>query len=441
MARPAGHEWQPLGLDADPVPGDPSRISDEIAHLSAVASEISGQVDALRKIGSDGTLVGKYADTLRSKSNEVAGDLEKVVGRYQKVSSALSGWLPDLEHAQAISLTALNEAAGPYKTVSTPAVLPSGSNLTDQQKQQVQAYHTSQNQAQQALNAARALLDKATTLRDNSGSYHAHLIHSAADDSMKDGFWDHFKNAWDDAWDAVKDWVKENAKWIGDICTALEIIGTILAVAAFIIAQFIPGLDILVDALVLGAFVATAGAATGRLLMAATGNGSWWDFALDAFACATFGLGRAAGGIIRVLADNTEVTAKGFVAGERGLAALCGTDPGAVAGLARATAEDLTGGAKLAVSLGGYGADGNNLARVLGVAGRYAGTVADWSGLAKGMAAVMGLGAGSTLVTGAGSLLFGGVEFDGSKGPIIDLHIPVLSTWYKRTFEVPTGGG
>jgi hypothetical protein len=53
----------------------------------------------------------------------------------------------------------------------------------------------------------------------------------------------------------------------------------------------------------------------------------------------------------------------------------------------------------------------------------------------------MGLGAGSTLVTGVGSLLFGGVEFDGSKGPIIDLHIPALSTWYKRTFEVPTGGG
>jgi hypothetical protein len=99
MARPAGHEWQPLGLDTDPVPGDPSRISDEIAHLSPVASEISGQVDALRKIVSEGTLVGKYADTLRSKSNEVAGDLEKVVGRYQKVSSALSAWLPDLEHA------------------------------------------------------------------------------------------------------------------------------------------------------------------------------------------------------------------------------------------------------------------------------------------------------------------------------------------------------
>ena len=113
--------------------------------------------------------------------------------------------------------------------------------------------------------AARALLDKATTLRDNSSSYHAHLIRSASSDSMKDGFWDHFKNAWDDAWDAVKDWVKENAKWIGDICTALEIIGTILAVAAFIIAQFIPGLDVLVDALVLGAFIATAGAATERL--------------------------------------------------------------------------------------------------------------------------------------------------------------------------------
>ena len=440
MARPAGHQWQPLGLDTDPVPGDPSRISEEIAHLSAVARQISGQVEALRKIGNDGTLEGKYADTLRSKSHEVADDLNTVVGREQKGASALSGWLPDLEHAQAQSLTALNEAEGPYKTISTPAVLPSG-NLTDQQKQQAQAYHTSMNQAQEALDAARALLNKATTLRDNSASYHAHLIRSAIDDGMKDGFWDHFKNAWDDAWDAVKDWVKKNAKWIGDICTVLEIIGTILAVAAFIIAQFIPGLNVLVDAFVIAAFAATAAAATGRLLMAATGNGSWWDFALDAFACATFGLGRLAGAGLRVVADNTEVTAKGFIVGERGLMELMGKGADLVPDLAKATAEDLQGASKLMMSLGGLGDDGDNLARIFSISTRFAGSAADYSDLARTFSGIMGLGAGATLFTGGGSLLFGGVVLDGNDGPVIDLHIPPLSTWYKRTFEVPTGGG
>ena len=63
---------------------------------------------------------------------DLAGQLDKVVGRYQQVSSALCAYVPDLEQAQAWSLQALNQAEGPYQQQQSlqAQTMPSGSNLT-----------------------------------------------------------------------------------------------------------------------------------------------------------------------------------------------------------------------------------------------------------------------------------------------------------------------
>ncbi|HEY4703519.1 MAG TPA: hypothetical protein VIH64_16605, partial [Streptosporangiaceae bacterium] len=122
MGRPPGYQWEPLGLDTDPVPGDPTAVSQEAAHLADVAKTISDQITALRKIGDGGAdevLKGHYADKIRSSANGLAGQLGKIVGRYQKASSALNDYVPDLEHAQSMSLTALDEAAGPASQLSS----------------------------------------------------------------------------------------------------------------------------------------------------------------------------------------------------------------------------------------------------------------------------------------------------------------------------------
>ena len=65
MARPA--DWTPLGLSADPVPGHPERVSHEAAHLSRMATTLTDQIAALRKIadgGADAVLVGQYAEKI-----------------------------------------------------------------------------------------------------------------------------------------------------------------------------------------------------------------------------------------------------------------------------------------------------------------------------------------------------------------------------------------
>jgi membrane-bound lytic murein transglycosylase len=117
VGRPPGYQWEPLGLDSDPVPGDPGRISEEASHLAAVAKQISSQVTELNKIangGADGALKGAYADKIHSSAADLAGQRGKVVGRYQTVSTAQTSWIPELEQAQKMSLQALNEAEGPY---------------------------------------------------------------------------------------------------------------------------------------------------------------------------------------------------------------------------------------------------------------------------------------------------------------------------------------
>jgi len=310
MGRPAGYQWQPLGLDSDPVPGDPARISEEAQHLASVASQISSQVTTLRGIASNSEECGDHADVIRSSASDLADQLDKVVGRYQKVSTILTSWVPDLEQAQSMSVQALNQAEGPYGQLQSlqNQTVPSGSNLTPDQQQQVQDHKNSVQRAQGQLDAARALLHRATTLRDNSGGHCAGQIRKACDDGMKDHhhWWDSFTSWISGAWDwTVHHW----ASILKDICTVLEIIATILA----IIALFIPGLDIIV---ILG-IAATALALAGRTVLAATGHGSWFDVALDAFALLTFGAGKIVGNLMRGAFNATEDVAKGLITAER----------------------------------------------------------------------------------------------------------------------------
>jgi hypothetical protein len=284
MGRPTGVAWRPLGLDDDPTPGTPERVTDEVNHLNSVANTILNQITALKKIASDDSdpLIGKYADKIRESASDLVDTLQTVHDRYTKVASALGGWEPDLVTAQAMSLKALNEAEGPYQqlrvlngpTISAPQTSPP----TPQQQQAAAAHKAAVTKAQGQLNDALGDLHKAVQFRDDRANYWAGKIKDASHDSLKDSWWDSFK-----------DFVGKWAWLIKDICTVLEIVGAILA----IIALFATG----VGWLLLAAFVLTAVALLGRTLLAATGNGSWLDVVMDAVALATLGIGGGFSGV------------------------------------------------------------------------------------------------------------------------------------------------
>jgi hypothetical protein len=259
MGRPPGYQWQPLGLDADPVPGNTQEISQQAAHLSSVAQTINGQIAALHKIASDNTEVGQHADKIRAAARSLAGSLQTAATRYANVSSALSGWVPDLEQAQSLSLQALNQAEGPYATLNQAFTPPPSASLKPLQTQlDVQNHHNVMQRAQGQLNAAQAVLTRATNLRDTQAAYWAGQINRASDDSLTD-----HESLWGEITSGFDELVGTVAWEIKDVATVLEVLATVAGIAAFIIAQFIPGLDIAVDTLVLGAFLATGVAAGG----------------------------------------------------------------------------------------------------------------------------------------------------------------------------------
>jgi hypothetical protein len=449
MGRPT--DWAPLGWDTDPVPGDADVISQEAAHLASIAEEIIGEVAALHKIaagGADGALIGKYADKIHSNASDLAGQLGKVIGRYQKVSSALSQWVPDLEDAQRQSVQALTEAEGPYQKLNATVVLPGGSNLTAQQKQAITNYHNAMNLATDQLNAAKALLNKAINFRDERGSYYAGLIGSAISDSLKDSWWDQFKN-----------WVSDWSWLIKDICTALEIIATILAV----IALFIPGLDIL-DALLMAGFILTAVATAGRLLLAITGNGSWFDFAMDALALLTFGGTKLMSSMVEAGADSAETAAKLEITAQRSGMIQKGLDfLGAKGGIfddqsimriaaryiekVNQLVPDLADGAKptwLEYHL--LSEDATTLAKISSIAQRFSGAgIADIDSAATS-AKWLRIGMDSNAVVSMTSSIAGLVGsdpgFDGPGGPSpVHMSVPGYTNWYTNTFENPTTAG
>jgi hypothetical protein len=312
MTRPA--DWSPLGLDSDPIPGDPERISQEAAQLSRVATTITGQIAALRKIGAggaDGTLVGEYADTIRSSADDLADQLGKVVGRYQKASQALNQWVPELEYLQSESVQALRAAedAARRQQASAPLNVPQGQQNSQQETTQRKQQDVARTRALQQADSdavAHRRLDNAVAHRDSTAGQTAAAINHAIDDGAADSWWDQFKS-----------FVDHFAGVIKVVCTVLEVIATILA----IVALFIPGLDLIV----MLAIAATALALIGRTVLAATGNGSWMQVATDAFALLTFGSGRIIGSAAEGAAGASEAggsLARAAVQGDAGVTSL-----------------------------------------------------------------------------------------------------------------------
>lgn len=455
MGRPAGYQWRPLGLDSDPVPGDPARISQEASHLSSVAAEIANQVAVLRKISSDNAEVGQHADTIRSEASDVADQLSKLVGRYQKVSSALNGWIPELEQAQAMSIQALNQAEGPYQKLNQTVALPSGNNLTAQQKQSVQNYHTAMTQAQSDLNAAQALLTKATTMRDSAGSHTADLINKACDDGMRDhhSFWGSISGFFTH----VFSWVAGHwSQILADVCTVLEVVATVLAIAAFIIAQFIPGIDILVDGLVIASMIATGAALGGRIALAATGHGSWLDVGIDAFALLTFGLGRLAGAAARTLLPElqagsktamlTDLLASDSKAGAMltKYAEMMGSNRAALAiKFANSAAKvengaQLNGFSKVMMNIGGFGKEEATYAKLIKLGTTFArdnNNLGEFATISKALAGFTGISTATAGVTGITATVVNGW----STNYLGTVDIPAVHNWYGTHLEQPTG--
>lgn len=305
MGRP--YDWSPLGLDRDPVPGDPAAVSAESRRLGKTADELRAQISMLRKISSDSTLKGQYAGTLRAHAQQLSQDLGKVLTRYEQVAAATGTWSGELSDAQAASLTALRMAEGPYdqlRRMQAPQAPPSHASSAAKQQYAAdkQQYQSAESSAKSAMASAQRMLGEATGKRDAAGARTAKKIGDASHDALSDSFWDQFK------------------QMIGSVAGHLKLVATIIgyvATVCAILAVVLTGPLALVFLFAVGGLLLTElGIHT---LLAATGNGSWLDVGLDIVALATLGYGGALDAGAEAVGETVEKAGTAAFQEEQGL--------------------------------------------------------------------------------------------------------------------------
>ena len=288
------YDWSALGLDTDPVPGNPEAVTAESRRLGQTAQELRSQITTLQQIANDTTLKGRYAGTLRAHAQQLSQDLDKVATRYETVAGATGEWSGNLAEAQATSLAALSAAQGPYeqlRKLQAPQQPPTGAPAAVQQQYAAdkQQYQQAQSSAQTAMSDAQVLLGKATAHRDTTGAAAAQTISGASRDSLADSWWDQFKQEIG----AIADNLKTIATIIGYVATVCAIIAVILTGPLALVFLLIAG----------GLLLTELGIHT---ILASTGNGSWVDVGLDIAALVTLGYGS----ILDAGAEVAETTAK-----------------------------------------------------------------------------------------------------------------------------------
>ncbi|MFJ3231102.1 hypothetical protein [Streptomyces sp. NPDC086787] len=114
MARPT--DWNAIGLDADPTPGDPDQIrtlATELNNLGTSAREISTAIDAVMNTAGDSVFVGQAADALRGKVDDrLRGHIEDVASSFETAATALTGWADKLTELQQRADGALSSGRG-----------------------------------------------------------------------------------------------------------------------------------------------------------------------------------------------------------------------------------------------------------------------------------------------------------------------------------------
>jgi len=318
-ARPG--QWELLGESGDPLPGDAAEVTAAAKHYSSTATAIRAQVARLRQIGEGSNqLVGKYQPALQKSAEDLADHLDDAEGRFDTVSSELGRWAPVLSDAYTQTGSLLSQAESAQQSIDANQPPDKPVDKTDDAA--VKADKERDNRLTGATGDLTRIVRAYDTLM-NEPTYGvkavaddvAKKIDDASHDSLKDSFWDGFRK-----------WIHDNAGWLKLVADVLTWIATAIIIVVLVVGT--GGMALVIAAALLG------GALLIHSVLAANGDGSWVDVALDVFALVTLGLGtgatagaRAALGLregIEAFSDSTS-TARAAFANASGFFGKAGT--------------------------------------------------------------------------------------------------------------------
>jgi hypothetical protein len=282
-------DWSPVGLDADPTPGDPVLVLSGGQEYLEVASSIDNAASAMSRLDVAGT-VSQAVDALMERKEDTIGEIRKAHGRYLAAGEALVGYASSLERVQSETLTALDQARDAQDQVQAA----SGSkdrwqDLADSAKDETEKAEYEQkarqadgeaDQAAGVISSAKSTIDSAVSDRDRAAEHAIDRIEEiTSSDDLNDGWWDNW-----------------GSKLVAAIADIADMISTIAGILAIIVA-FIPVVGTaLAGVLIVIAAVAAIVSAVANITLAATGERSWTEagLAIAGAALSLIGLGAAA---------------------------------------------------------------------------------------------------------------------------------------------------
>jgi RHS repeat-associated protein len=246
-------DWSPVGMDEDPTPGDPERISQLADKLLGFAEDVADALRGVRDLSGDGALaefVGETADAFAERFEDVPGNLTKLQDSYELAGQALDRYWPLLESAQRDADSALDDAeaaqadlASAQDWLSTAASLletaeddedeepegPDEEQLRSEVRRAVEDATTERDNAQSAVDSAQSRLDAAILLaeqakaaREEAASRCVEDLEEASDAGMQNKSW----------WEKVTDWVADNWDTIMEV---VQVVATVLAIVALFV--------------------------------------------------------------------------------------------------------------------------------------------------------------------------------------------------------------
>ena len=313
MTRP--RDWSALGLNHDPIPGDPQEIRAQAIKFREIAHDIGDTAIKLESIANSNDATGKFVEAFAVQAIDVASRIGKAQIRYRDFADALGSYAAPLDHVQAESLQPLTRAMNDHSVVSTADRLIhhytnelQQPNLSAEDIQQYQRLirQAQEDKAAAELDVARAYLHlvEIGVARDIAAHNAAQAIGTAGSASgLNDSGWDQWVQFWED-----------HGKFIDSVLNVLSYVGAILAV----IACFVPGLNVLV-------WIIAAAIVLNALFQMSAGTKSVVQGVVEiAFAVIPFGAGKVFGkvaekagaGLLEEGADAAAKTTMSSMAGQ-----------------------------------------------------------------------------------------------------------------------------
>ena len=287
MRRPT--DWSPM-RGSDPTPGDPRELERVATGCKNTAAELLGQAARLRALAGDHGWDSDAGSLWRVKARQIAGQLDRVVDRYQETGAALATYADELERVQASADRAREEGQAAHReeqrlaeeiarAQAAAAGAPEGSPPVN-----TSGLEAARRRAHERYVAAESQITCAEGSHEAAAEAAARRIqHVNAEDGLEDS-----------RWDKAEQWVSDHAKGIKKIADVAGWVATGAGLAALAVG-WIPVVGQALAA-VLGAvaLLTTLMAMVAHIALALSGDGSWLDVGIDVFALATLGIGRGA---------------------------------------------------------------------------------------------------------------------------------------------------